>query len=60
MPFRFRKSVKLLPGVHVNFGKRGYTSTRIGRTTFRKGHTPRFSLPLFVGLSWFFGGRRRR
>jgi hypothetical protein len=30
MGFRFRRSVKLMPGVRLNFGRRG-TSTTIGR-----------------------------
>ncbi len=60
MPFRFRKSVKLLPGVRVNIGKRGVSSFNIGPVNVRKGYTPRFSLPLFGGLPWFFGGKRRR
>ncbi len=60
MPFRFRRSIKLLPGVRLNVGKRGVSSVNVGRANFRRGHTPRFSIPLFGGLSWFFGGRRRR
>lgn len=40
MGFRFRKSVKIAPGVKVNFGKRG-TSLTVGnkyaRTTFGNG-----------------------
>ena len=30
MGWRFRKSVKIFPGVRLNFGKRGSTSTTIG------------------------------
>ena len=30
MGWRFRKSVKILPGVRLNFGKGGFTSTTIG------------------------------
>jgi Protein of unknown function (DUF4236) len=28
--WRFRKSVKILPGVRLNFGKGGFTSTTLG------------------------------
>ena len=30
MGWRFRKSVKILPGIRLNFGKGGLTSTTIG------------------------------
>ena len=30
MGWRFRKSVRILPGVRLNFGKGGFTSTTIG------------------------------
>ena len=60
MPFRFRKSFKILPGVRVNVGPRGISSVNVGRANLRKGHTPRVSIPLFWGLSWVFGGKRRR
>ncbi len=30
MPFRFNRRIKILPGVTINVGKRGVTSTRIG------------------------------
>jgi hypothetical protein len=33
--WRFRKSVKILPGVRLNFGKRGLTSTTIGSRWFK-------------------------
>ena len=59
MPFRFRKSIKLGP-FRINIGKRGISSVNIGPVNVRKGYTPRLSLPLFGGLSWFFGGKRRR
>ena len=59
MPFRFRKSIKILPGVRVNLGKRGITSFNVGKTTFRRGYTPRTTIRLFPGLSWFFGGKRK-
>lgn len=35
MGWRFRKSIKILPGVRLNFGKRGYTSTTIGGKWFK-------------------------
>lgn len=60
MPFRFTKRFKIAPGVRVNIGRRGISSLGIGRMTFRRGHRPRVSIPLFGGLSWFFGGKRRR
>src|SRR5579885_1895038 len=31
MPWRFRRSVKVLPGVKINFGKRGMSTTIGGR-----------------------------
>jgi hypothetical protein len=33
--WRFRKSVKILPGVRLNFGKGGFTSTTIGGRWFK-------------------------
>ncbi len=60
MPLRFRRSIKILPGVRVNLGPEGITSITIGRATFRRGHTPRVSIPLFGGLTWVFGGKRRQ
>jgi hypothetical protein len=50
MGFRFRKSVKILPGVRVNFGKKGFTSTTIGGRFFKtnisnRGVKHTFSLP---------------
>ena len=41
MPFRFRRSIKVAPGIRLNVGKRGITSTTIGHTNFRRGYTPR-------------------
>ena len=35
MRFRFRKSVKILPGIRLNFGKKGFTSTTIGGKFFK-------------------------
>ncbi len=60
MPFRYRRRIKVAPGIYWNIGKRGVTSTTIGHTTFRKGYEPRTSIRLFRGLSWIFGGRRKR
>ena len=60
MPFRFRRSIPILPGVRINIGNRGITSITIGRTNFRPGYTPKTTIRLFRGLSWFFGGKRSR
>ena len=60
MPFRFNHRIKLFPRVTINLGKRGITSTTIGRTNFRKGYTPKTTIPLFRGPSWCFGGKRKR
>ena len=35
MGWRFRKSVKILPGVRLNFGKGGLTSTTLGGRRFK-------------------------
>ena len=35
MGFRFRRSVKILPGIRLNFGKKGFTSTTIGGKFFK-------------------------
>jgi len=56
MPWRFRKSIKIAPGVRVNFGKRGMTSLSVGgrggRTTFsRRGTHSTFGIP-GTGLSY--------
>lgn len=60
MPFRFRKTVRVGP-VRLNFGKRGFTSLGVGRTTFRKGYTPRTSIPTGIsGLSFQAGGKRTK
>lgn len=50
MGFRFRKSVKILPGVRLNFGKKGFTSTTIGGKFFKtnvsnRGVKHTFSVP---------------
>jgi hypothetical protein len=59
MPFRFRRSIKVAPGVRLNLGKRGITSTTVGRTNFRRGYTPKTTIWLFRSLSWWWGGKRR-
>lgn len=30
MGFRFRRSIKIIPGVKINFGKSGFTSVSVG------------------------------
>jgi hypothetical protein len=64
MPFRFRRSVSVLPGLRINLGKRGSSITLGGRrlhTTFRPGHTPRTTVGLpGSGLSYTEGGQVRR
>src|SRR5688500_16715265 len=50
MGWRFKKRVKILPGISLNFGKRGYTSTTVGgkwfKTNFsKKGSRNTFSTP---------------
>lgn len=50
MGWNFRKSFKILPGIRLNFGKDGYTSTSVGgkwfRTNFsRRGVRQTASLP---------------
>jgi hypothetical protein len=59
MPFRFNRRIKIFPGVTINLGKRGITSTTLGKTNFRKGYTPKTTIRLFRGLSWFVGGKRK-
>ena len=59
MPFRYRRSVRL-GRVRINIGKRGITSATIGCTNFKRGYTLRTTIRLFHGLSWFFGGKRKR
>ena len=60
MPFRFRRSIKIVPGVRLHIGKRGITSTTVGRTNFRRGYTPKTTIRLLPGLSWFVGGKKKR
>jgi hypothetical protein len=59
MPFRFRRSIKVAPGIRLNVGKSGISSTTIGHTNLRRGYTPRTTIRLFPGLSWFFGGKKK-
>lgn len=67
MGFRFRRSVRLMPGVHVNFGKRGISTSLGGRGATanigRKGPRATVGIP-GSGLSYstrlFGGGRSRR
>jgi hypothetical protein len=35
MGWRFRRSIRILPGIHANFGKRGFTSWSFGGRGFR-------------------------
>jgi hypothetical protein len=56
MGFRFRKSVKIFPGVRLNFGKKGFTSTTIGGKFFKTNLSDRgvkhtYSLP-GTGISY--------
>jgi hypothetical protein len=65
MPFRFRESINLLPGVRLNLNKRSESVTlgsgRVHETVSSTGRR-RTSVRLFPGLSWFrnSGGSRRR
>lgn len=54
--FRFRKSFTIIPGIRINFGKTGYTSTTIGGRGLtmnlgRKGNRMTLGLP-GTGCSW--------
>src|SRR5262245_32981682 len=56
MGWRFRRSIRIAPGVRVNFGKSGFTSFSVGgrgaRATFgKRGITQSFGLP-GTGLSY--------
>jgi hypothetical protein len=46
MPFRFRRSITIAPGVRVNLGKRGISSATVGRTNLRRGYTPKTTIRL--------------
>jgi uncharacterized protein DUF4236 len=64
MGFRFRKSVKIAPGVRLRASGRsvsvGTTGRRARASASRRGVG--MSVTLLPGLSWFarLGGRRRR
>ena len=56
MGWRFRKSFKILPGIRLNFGKRGFTSATIGKkwtslNIGKRGVTNNFNVP-GTGLSY--------
>ena len=57
MGFRFRRSIKILPGIRLNFSKKGFSSVSIGRrgatiNINRKGEKrATFGIP-GTGLSW--------
>lgn len=61
MPFRFRKSIRVLPNVRINLNRHS-TTVSIGvkgaHTTFRSGRTPRTTLSLpGTGVSYTSGGQ---
>lgn len=52
MGFRFRKAIKIAPGIHMNIGKNGIASLTIGKTNFgTRGVFQTFNLP-GTGLSY--------
>ncbi len=56
MGWRFRKSIKVFPGVRLNFGKKGFTSATFGRGWFssnisKRGVKHTFSVP-GTGISY--------
>lgn len=52
MPFRFRKSIKIAPGVRMNIGKRGVSSIGVGNLNFgRRGVYSNISIP-GTGISY--------
>jgi hypothetical protein len=60
MGFRFRRSIRILPGIRLNLGKRS-TSVSLGvrgaHVTIRRGHTPRSTVGVpGTGLSYTQGG----
>jgi hypothetical protein len=64
MGWRFRRSIKIVPGVSVNLGKRGFSSISVGvrglRTTVgRRGVTKTVGIP-GTGLSFTSRGSRSR
>jgi hypothetical protein len=64
MPLRFRRSVRVLPGIRLNIGKRGVSTTIGGRgahITLRPGHSPRATVGVpGTGVSYTEGGQLRR
>ena len=62
MALRFRRSIKIAPGVKMNVGKRGINSFSVGRFTFgRRGLYFNFGIP-GTGLSYrtkLFGGKKK-
>ena len=62
MGIRFRKSIKIAPGVRMNIGKRGVSSISAGRYNFgSRGIHQNFSIP-GTGISYRskIGGRSRK
>jgi hypothetical protein len=67
MPFRFRKSLKILPGVRLNLTKRGVSSVSVGRrgatlNLSKRGTRATVGLP-GTGVSYstdLGGGERKR
>ncbi len=51
MPFRFNRRIKLFPRVTINVGKRGITSTTIGKLNLRTGYIRKTTIRLVRGLS---------
>ena len=56
MGWRFHKSIRILPGIRINFGKKGITSATMGRGWFstnisKKGVRHNFNLP-GTGISY--------
>jgi hypothetical protein len=60
MAFRFRRSIKILPGIRINLGKRSASVSLGGRgahLTLRPGHKMRATVGLpGTGLSYTEGG----
>lgn len=52
MALRFRKSIKIAPGVRMNVGKRGFTSIGVGKMNFgKRGVHQNFNIP-GTGISY--------
>lgn len=60
MRFRFNRRITIAPGVTVTVGKRGISSTTIGRTNVRRGYTSKTTIRLARGVSWFFGDKQKQ